>query len=208
MKCRGPVGARTRHTRRMSPAAGSRKRRVTGAVAGYRCALQACATACRSRAGKPLITPIDFANILLERSHVWQHEVMSLDGIARLAEVGSALCGLVGLIFTAIGLRQQREGKTPSSGAAPLSAGQPKPTAGTAPDVGPHLDIPERSEWVPSSDHLPGPAPSGGALGWYGQASIGGYAELPERRRRLGLLVAGLALLTVAVAALVLAITL
>ncbi len=144
---------------------------------------------------------------MVERAHVWQPEIMSLDELAPLAEVTSALCGLVGLIFTGIGLRQQRDARTSSPAAAPQPAPQPTPSEQADRDLGPHLDIPARSEWVPSSGHLPSPPPTVSAPG-SGQAGVAGYAESPKPRRRLGLLVAGLALLAVAGAALVFALVL
>lgn len=144
---------------------------------------------------------------MVERARVWQPEIMSLDELAPLAEVTSALCGLVGLIFTVIGLRQQRDARTSSPAAPPQPAPQPTPTEPTSRDLGPHLDIPARSEWVPSSSHLPSP-PQPLSVPGYGQADVASYGEIPKPRRRLGLLVAGLALLAVAVAALVFALVL
>ncbi|OQO95051.1 hypothetical protein B1813_03065 [Saccharomonospora piscinae] len=115
---------------------------------------------------------------------------MSLEIADHWASLVSALVGVVGIVLTAVGLRRQRSAVPPPP--------EPPPVTGLADtaDTGdrPRLYIPERHEFVPGPEHLPGgPQPQG----WMGTG--------PPRASRDGggLLSWGAALVVLSVVAIV-----
>ncbi|WP_024877397.1 hypothetical protein [Saccharomonospora piscinae] len=89
---------------------------------------------------------------------------MSLEIADHWASLVSALVGVVGIVLTAVGLRRQRSAVPPPPEPPPVTG--LADTADTA-DSGdrPRLYIPERHEFVPGPEHLPGGPPPQGWMG-------------------------------------------
>ncbi|MGW5648228.1 hypothetical protein ACWEV3_02570 [Saccharopolyspora sp. NPDC003752] len=117
----------------------------------------------------------------------------------KLGSVLSALIGVVGLALTVHGLRLQRRATRPT--APPPIANAPLPPDPTGPPpTGPtRLEVPDRSAWVPPSEHLP-PGSSWPAPG-FGHPPQMQQPHLPRQAApRRTVLVTGLVLLAVAIA--------
>ncbi|MBB5153134.1 hypothetical protein [Saccharopolyspora phatthalungensis] len=104
----------------------------------------------------------------------------------KLGSVLSALIGLVGLVLTGYGLWLQRRTTPTPPVLQPPPADPPEPE--------PRLEVPDRSDWVPPSTHLPP-----GSQGYGGPPPMPHpRVEAPTPAPRRTALVVGLVLLGVA----------